>query len=100
MEKELRLSEQLANEQTIKNIHVLKEKVGTYDLDVQRGYFLGYVDKDLKELMKEDGKLSELFTKILKHTRTDEEQEETIDGLYQLIDVVYKAGFACGSDLN
>lgn len=100
MKNELRLSEQLACELTTQNIHALKEATGNYSLEVQKAYALGYIDKDLKELMKEDGKISELFSKITEHTRTDEELNNVMDGLYELVDVVYRSGFECGSDLN
>ena len=100
MKNELRLSEQLACELTTQNIHALKEATGSYSLEVQKAYALGYIDKDLKELMKEDGKILELFSKITEHTRTDEELNNVMDGLYELIDVVYRSGFECGNDLN
>ena len=50
--------------------------------------------------MKDDGVLSESISKIVKHTQTDEETNEAMDALIDLIYIVYKAGFECGSDLS
>ena len=100
MEKKLRVAEQIASERTMKNISAIKEKVGSYDVKQQDAYLLGYVDRDIKELMKDDGVLSESISKIVKHTQTDEETNETMDALIDLIYIVYKAGFECGSDLS
>ena len=100
MENKLRVAEQIASERTMKNISAIKEKVGSYDVKQQDAYLLGYVDRDIKELMKDDGVLSESISKIVKHTQTDEETNEAMDALIDLIYIVYKAGFECGSDLS
>ena len=96
----MKLSMQLANESTTKNIHTLKELSGSYNLNEQKAYLIGFIDRDIQELMKEDGKIQELINKLTKHACTDEEQNEAMANLYDLVDVVYKAGFKCGSDLG
>ena len=99
-EMKMKLSEKLATQLTLQNIHALKELTKGDSLEVQKAYAAGYIDRDIAELMKEDGKLQELICKITEHTRTDEEQNSVMDGLYQLVDVCYKAGFECGRDLS
>lgn len=100
MEKELRLSEQLASELTIKNIHTLIKRTGSHNLNEQQAYSIGYIDRDITELMKEDGKIQELINKLTKHTQTDEEQDEALDSVYELVNIAYKAGFKCGCELG
>lgn len=100
MEKELRLSEQLASELTIKNIHTLIKLTGSHNLNEQQAYSIGYIDRDITELMKEDGKIQELINKLTKHTQTDEEQDEALASVYELFNIAYKAGFKCGCELG
>lgn len=96
----MKLSMQLANESTTKNIHTLKELSGSYNLNEQKAYLIGFIDRDIQELMKEDGKIQELINKLTKDTQTDEEQDEALASVYELVNIAYKAGFKCGCELG
>lgn len=65
-----------------------------------KAFLHGYIDKDIDELLKADGKIIKLFMEIENSFDENNESGNTALAMIKLFETAYKAGFACATALK